>query len=74
MTNAFVVETPTPRRSKAVLSALVRWFLRVGVGIAVLDLYLRLVEFLMAAAGIAVAPLVAALIGLTAILLAVPPK
>lgn len=74
MTNAFVVETPTPRRSKAVLSALVRWFQRVGVGIAVLDLYLRLVEFLMAAAGIAVAPLVAALIGLTAILLAVPPK
>ena len=74
MTNAFVVETPTPRRSKAVLSALVRWLLRVGVGIAVLDLYLRLVAFLMAAAGIAVAPLVAALIGLTATLLAVPPK
>jgi putative effector of murein hydrolase LrgA (UPF0299 family) len=74
VTNAFVVETPTPRRSKAVLSALVRWLLRVGVGIAVLDLYLRLVAFLMAAAGIAVAPLVAALIGLTATLLAVPPK
>ena len=64
---------PTPRHSKAVLAALVRWCLRVGTGVAFLDLYLRLVAFLMSAAGVAVAPLVTALVALTAILLAVPP-
>ena len=55
------------------LVALVRWCLRVGTGVAFLDLYLRLVAFLMSAAGVAVAPLVTALVALTAILLAVPP-
>ena len=73
MTNAFSVQAPTPRHSKAVLAALVRWCLRVGTGVAFLDLYLRLVAFLMSAAGVAVAPLVTALVALTAILLAVPP-
>ena len=72
ITNAFSVEAPTPRNAKAVLAALVRWCLRVGVGITFLDLYLRLVAFLMAAAGVAVAPLVTALIALTATLLVVP--
>ena len=73
MTNAFSVQAPTPRHSKAVLAALVRWCLRVGTGVAFLDLYLRLVAFLMSAAGVAVAPLVTALVALTAILLALPP-
>ena len=73
MTNAFSVQVPTPPHSKAVLAALVRWCLRVGTGVAFLDLYLRLVAFLMSAAGVAVAPLVTALVALTAILLAVPP-
>ena len=67
------MEAPTPRDAKAVFAALVRWCLRVGVGVTFLDLYLRLVAFLMAAAGVAVAPLVTALVALTAILLAVPP-
>ena len=74
MTNAFSVQAPTPRHSKAVLAALVRWCLRVGTGVAFLDLYLRLVAFLMSAAGVAVAPLVTALIALTATLLAVSPN
>ena len=74
VTDAFVADAPSPRFSKAVLVVLVRWFLKVALGLAYLDAYLRSVSFVTRAAGVAVNPLVIALVLLTVTLCAVPER